>query len=172
LHDYARRAEAGHRSRHQPNARVFPERSATAAGIRPPNRLSAKPRNRFCVFAWAKKRPSPRAWSLSLGRWMAVLDRFLQFLGGSEGDLLARLDLDRLARRRVAAHAGGALTDLQNAESDHADALAFFQVADDRVDHVRQKRFRLLLRHVVALRQFGGDMLQRDSRNFRCSGHG
>src|SRR6185437_13102268 len=46
-----------------------------------------------------------------------ALDGFLQFLGGAEGDLLARLDLDRFAGRGIAAHARGALAHLQDAQS-------------------------------------------------------
>src|SRR6478672_4264445 len=50
----------------------------------------------------------------------SCLDGFLQLLRRTEGDLLARLDLDRLARCRIAAHAGGALPDLQDAETTDA----------------------------------------------------
>src|SRR5262245_25196830 len=39
-------------------------------------------------------------------------DRFLQLLGDAERDLLARLDLDRLAGGGVAPHAGRALAHL------------------------------------------------------------
>src|SRR6202035_303626 len=42
-------------------------------------------------------------------------DRFLEFLGGAEGDLLAGLDLDGFAGGRIAAHARGALAYLQDA---------------------------------------------------------
>ena len=42
-------------------------------------------------------------------------DCFLQFLGRAEGNLFARLDLDRLASGGVAAHASGTLADLKNA---------------------------------------------------------
>src|ERR1700733_8122549 len=48
-----------------------------------------------------------------LGRLLS--DGFLQFLGGAESPLLARLDLDGLARGGVAADAGGALADLEDA---------------------------------------------------------
>ena len=48
--------------------------------------------------------------------WRAKLsDGFLELLGGAEGHLLARLDLDRLAGGRIAAHAGGPLAHHQNA---------------------------------------------------------
>ena len=42
---------------------------------------------------------------------------FLEVLRGPEGNLLAGLDLDGLARRRVATHACCALPDLQDAEA-------------------------------------------------------
>jgi NADH-quinone oxidoreductase subunit A len=54
-------------------------------------------------------------------------DGFLEFLGRAEGDLLAGLDVDRLAGGGVAAHAGGALAHLEDAEADDADALALLQ---------------------------------------------
>src|SRR5690348_9848453 len=45
-----------------------------------------------------------------------VSDRLFEFLGGAEGDLLARLDLDRLAGRGIASHARRALAHLEDAE--------------------------------------------------------
>src|SRR5512146_1434855 len=80
-------------------------------------------------------------------------DRFLQFLGGAEGDLLARLDLDLLARRRVAAHAGGALANHENAKTVEADTRAFLQVLGDRGDRVVEERMRGLVRHLVLFSQ-------------------
>src|SRR5437879_12665700 len=74
--------------------------------------------------------------SPAIGTASEALDGFLQFLGGAERDLLARLDLDRLAGRRVAAHARGALAHLQDAEAADADAVALLEVLDDEVDHV------------------------------------
>src|SRR5579885_569766 len=86
-------------------------------------------------------------------------DRFFQFLGSAEGDLLGSLDLDRLAGRRVAAHTGGAPAHLQNAEAADADALAFLQVLDDGFDEIAEHGLRLLLRHLMRLRECGGEML-------------
>jgi len=51
-------------------------------------------------------------------------DRHLEVLGGTEGDLLARLDLNGLAGRRIAAHAGGALSHLKDAEPGDLHPLA------------------------------------------------
>ena len=51
-------------------------------------------------------------------------DGFLQFLGGAEGDLLGRLDLNRLAGRRITSHTRGALADLKNAQAGKPDAIA------------------------------------------------
>src|SRR5262245_5158879 len=58
-------------------------------------------------------------------------DRLLELLGGAERDLLARLDLDRLAGGRIASHARRALPDLQDAEPADADAVALLQVLAD-----------------------------------------
>ena len=61
------------------------------------------------------------------------LNRFLEIFGGAEGDLLARLDLDRLAGRGIAAHASSALANLQNAQSGDPDPIAFLQMLATRV---------------------------------------
>jgi hypothetical protein len=45
-------------------------------------------------------------------------DGFLEFLGSAKRNLLAGLDLDGLASRWVASHAGGAMSDLQDAQAD------------------------------------------------------
>src|SRR5581483_1552746 len=86
--------------------------------------------------AIAKKRhPGSRHPGTALqmsGRKPPRSDRFLQLLGGAEGDLLRRLDLDRLAGGGVAAHARGALADLEDAEPNDADALALLQVLGDQ----------------------------------------
>src|SRR5258708_28045503 len=88
------------------------------------------------------------------------LDRFLQFLGGAEGDLLARLDLDRLAGGRVAAHAGGALPHDENAESADPDAVTLLEVLDDHADEIAEDRLGLLLRHLMLGRNSGREMLE------------
>src|SRR3546814_9818649 len=67
-------------------------------------------------------------------------DGFLQHLAGAEGNLLGGLDLDRLAGLRVAAHAGGALADLQDAEVADADALALLQRLGDRREELVEQR--------------------------------
>jgi hypothetical protein len=64
-------------------------------------------------------------------------DGFFEFLGGAKGDLLAGLDLDRLASGRIAAHAGGALAHLQNAEADQADAVTFLEMLRHQADEVK-----------------------------------
>ena len=56
-----------------------------------------------------------------------TVDGFLEFLGGAEGDFLAGLDLDGLAGSRVAAHARGALADLQDAEAEMRTRSPFFR---------------------------------------------
>src|SRR5579871_955286 len=99
------------------------------------------------------------------------LDRFLQFLGGAEGDFLARLDLDWLAGRGIASHARSALADLQNAETDHADSLALLEMTDNRLDQIIEHGFGLLLRHVMPFRELRRDVLQRHRCRFSiCHG--
>jgi hypothetical protein len=98
------------------------------------------------------------------------LDRLFQFLRGAEGHFLRGLDLHRLARGGVAAHAGGALADDEDAEPDEADALALLEVLGDREDEIVEHRLGLLLRHFVALSQFCGEVLQADRVLFRLGG--
>src|SRR6202521_2907160 len=113
---------------------------------------------------------SPRkAWAAQSGIQAAHadkkgLDRFLEFLGGAEGDLLARLDLDRLAGGRIAPHASGALADLKDAETADAEAVAFLQVLRHQADEVAENRFGLLFCHFMGNGKGGGDMLQGNGR--------
>src|ERR1041384_6578742 len=67
----------------------------------------------ICLFNQTKKRR---------------LDRFLQLLRGAESDFLRRLDLDRLARRGIAAHARGALAHDEDAKTIETDARALLQM--------------------------------------------
>src|ERR1700716_261000 len=97
-----------------------------------------------------------------------VLDGFLEFLGRAEGDLLAGLDLDRFAGGGVAAHAGGALANLEDAEADDADTLALLEVLGDHGDHVAQNRLSLLLGQFLILGDRRGQVLQGDRGWSRC----
>src|SRR3569833_92554 len=63
-------------------------------------------------------------------------DRFLQLLRGAEGELLRSLDLDGFAGRGVAAHAGGALADDEDAQTVETDAGALLQVLGDQAGGV------------------------------------
>src|SRR6185437_7064873 len=103
-----------------------------------------------------------------------ALDRFLEVLGDAEGDLLRRLDLDGLARRRVAAHARRTIADLKDAEARDADLVALLEVLDDETDEVVEGGGRVLLGHARLLGQLGGDLRQRNGRNsgLGCSSHG
>jgi hypothetical protein len=67
----------------------------------------------------------------SVGVTTKPSDRFLEFLRSAEGDLLGRLDLDRFSGRGIAAHAGGALANLQNAKPADANAVSLLQVLGD-----------------------------------------
>src|SRR5689334_20921197 len=82
----------------------------------------------------------------------ALSDRFLELLGGAEGNLLAGLDVDRLAGSGIAAHAGGALANLEDAEADDADPVALLQVLGHLGHEVAEHRLGLLLGHLVIFR--------------------
>ena len=93
---------------------------------------------------------------------------FLEFLGRAEGNLLAGLDLNRFAGGGVAAHAGGALANLEDAEPDDADALALLQVLGDAANQVAQDLFGLLLGQFLVFGDRRRQMLQRDGGRGRC----
>src|SRR5579872_968958 len=95
-------------------------------------------------------------------------NRFLEFLGGAEGDLLARLDLDLLAGGGIAPDAGRALTDLEDAEANEADALTLLQMLGDPGHQVGQDGFRLLFGQFLILGDGRGQMLERDGRRGCC----
>src|SRR5947209_3546970 len=99
-------------------------------------------------------------------RCQSCVDGFLQLLPCAECDLLTRLDLDRLARCGVTAHASGALADLQNAEAADANPVALLEMLDDEIDHAAEDRLSLLFRKLVAFGDVRREVLQ---RNGRCS---
>jgi len=99
-------------------------------------------------------------------------DGFLELLGGAEGNLLARLDLDRLAGGGVAAHAGGALAHLQDAEAAEADASALLEVLGHGHDEVVEDGVGRLLLKLLGLgkrrrKVLEGDGLDLHLRDFR-----
>src|SRR5260370_155882 len=85
----------------------------------------------------------------------------------AEGDLLRRVDLDRLAGRRVAAHARRTIADLKDAEARDADLVAFLEVLHDQTDEVFEGAGGVLLGHAGLLGQFGRDLGKRNGRNGR-----
>src|ERR1700722_8755252 len=89
----------------------------------------------------------------------AMSDCFFEFFRRAEGDFLARLDLNCFAGCGVAAHAGGALADLENAEAANTNALAFFQMLDDLADQTREDGLRLFFRQFVVFRKACSKML-------------
>src|ERR1035437_6362112 len=89
-------------------------------------------------------------------------DRHLEFLGGAEGDLLACLDFDGLAGRRIAAHAGGALAHLQYTEAGDLHPLAPLQVLGDQADEVLDHLLALFLGKLMRVRERVGQMLGGD----------
>src|SRR6185503_11186505 len=93
--------------------------------------------------------------------------RVLQFLGGAERDLLARLDLDRFAGRGIASHAGGALADLKDAESVETDANALLELLGDEDDEVVHDRIGLLLGEAMLRRHLDRDLTVADGLGLR-----
>src|ERR1700738_5101489 len=110
----------------------------------------------------------PRGMTQSRNRKRLLSDGFLQLLGCAEGNLLAGLDVDGFTGGRVAAHAGGALAHLQDAETDDADALAFLQVLGDAANQVVQDGFGLLLGQLLLVGDGRSQMLERDGSRGRC----
>src|SRR2546422_7060178 len=72
-------------------------------------------------------------------RWEILPDGRREFLTRTEARHLARLDLDLLARLRVAADASLALGHRERAESDKGDAVPFLQRLGDAVDQRIQR---------------------------------
>src|SRR3954454_16833496 len=87
-------------------------------------------------------------------------DRLLELLGRPEGNLLAGLDLDRLAGCRIAPHPGGTRAHLEDPEAGDADLGALLQVLGEALHERAEDRFDLALRQVVALGQPGRQLLQ------------
>jgi hypothetical protein len=114
-----------------------------------------------------KKAGCPKASGLSFSCYAErSLDRFLQFLGGAERDLLGRLDLDRFAGGGIAAHARTALAHHQDAQSVETDAGALFQVLGDQTDNIFQNGVGALLGEFVLFGQLAGELTGRDGFDF------
>src|SRR5690348_10328125 len=113
-----------------------------------------------------KKRPDPEEPGLSVSWVKRSLDRFLQFLGGAERNLLGRLDLDRFAGGGVTAHARTALAHHQDAQAVETDARALLQVLGDQTDSVFQDAVGGLLGEFMLFGQLAGKLAGRDSFDF------
>jgi hypothetical protein len=72
---------------------------------------------------------------------LAALNRHLQFLGRSEGDFLAGFDLDCFSGGWIAAHASGAFSHLQNAETRDTDPLALLEMLGDQAHRTDEEGF-------------------------------
>src|SRR5690348_4587539 len=100
-----------------------------------------------------------------------ALDGFLEVLGDAEGDLLRRLDLDRLAGRRVAAHARRTVAHLKDAEARDADLVALLEVPHDQADELVEGAGGVLLGHARLLGQLGCNLGERDGRSGGFGSH-
>ena len=92
------------------------------------------------------------------------LNGLFQFPGGPERDLLARLDLDGLAGRRIPSHPGRPLPHLEDAETGQTDFVAPLQMAGGQRHQIAQHGLSLLLCDLVAVGQRGGEVLECDGR--------
>jgi hypothetical protein len=102
-----------------------------------------------------------------------LLHRFLGFLGRPERDLLAGLDLGRLASRRVPSRPSGTLSAPGECRARSVGPIALLEVPGRERHQVAQHGLGLLLWQVMAVRQGGGQMLERDGhlrRGFRRGG--
>jgi hypothetical protein len=98
----------------------------------------------------------------------AVLHRLFQFLGRSERDLLAGLDLDGLAGRRVPSHPGRPLPHLEDTETGQTDFVAPLQMAGGDRHQIAQHGLGLLLCDLMAVGQRGGEVLERSPAQLLC----
>jgi hypothetical protein len=71
-------------------------------------------------------------------------NRHLQFLGRSEGDFLAGFNLDCFSGGWIAAHASGALSHLQNAETGNTNPLPLLEMLGDEANKPVEQRPRPL----------------------------
>jgi hypothetical protein len=85
-----------------------------------------------------------------------------QFLGRTEGDLLAGRNLHNLACGRVASRARLTTTHLKRAKAPYPDAVTLFQVLRDAVDHSRQQILRQLLGQLMPFGKLLENALQHD----------
>ena len=98
-----------------------------------------------------KKRPDPEGPGLSFSfEKERSLDRFLQFLGGAERDLLGCLDLDGFAGRGIAAHTRTTLAHNQDTQAIETDAGTLLQMLGDQGDGVFNDAIGELLRQLMA----------------------
>jgi hypothetical protein len=77
-------------------------------------------------------------------------------------DFLAGFDLDCFPGGRIAAHASGALSNLQNAETRNTDPLALLEMLRDQPDEIAEEGFTGPLRQLMLLGQAGSEMLESD----------
>src|SRR5262249_2327107 len=95
------------------------------------------------------------------------LDGFFQFFGCSESDFLAGPNLNRLAGRRVAPHAGGSFSNLQYAEPRNSDSFTLLQMLGDQTDEVVQEFAPRAFRQLVFFGQACAELGERN-RNVVC----
>ena len=91
---------------------------------------------------------------------LAALNRHLQFLCSPECDFLAGFDLDCFSGGWIAAHASGAFSHLQNAETRDTDPLALLEMLRDQADEIAEEGFTSPLRKLMLLGQRGRKMLE------------
>src|SRR5260370_21973231 len=86
-------------------------------------------------------------------------DGLFEVLRRAERDFPARLDLDRLAGRGVAAHARGPVAHREDAEPPDSDPRPLLEILHKEPDKIAEHRLCLLLCDLVALGEGSRDML-------------
>src|SRR5262249_35512253 len=88
--------------------------------------------------------------------------RKLQVLGRPECDFPACFDLYGLSGCRIAPHAGCAVSNLQDAETDDLNSFALLEMFGDQADEIAEDGFTSPFCYLVLLRQGRCKMLERD----------
>jgi len=112
---------------------------------------------------WSPNEDEPPR-QLSLTGQGALPNRDLQILGRPECDFLACFDLDDLAGRRIAPHASGSFSYLQDAKPGNSYSFALLQMLGDQSDQVVKEFALRPFRQLVLFGQACGELGKRNRK--------